>query len=312
MMSTLAAIIPVFLVILLGYALRRGTVVPDSFWAPAEKLTYFITFPALLTSNLARAEMGALAWAPLSVAQVTGVLLIAALTLRARTALARHLGLSDTRFTSVFQGATRPNTYIGLAIAAALFGAEGITLMAICIAAVIPLVNALAVTCLARFGHGQGGGAWTIVRGIVTNPLILACCAGLALNVSGLGLPPILGPFLDILARAALPLGLLAVGAGLSVGAVRQDAGAVALTSAVKLVALPLAIWAGCVLTGIDSTATAVAVIYGALPCSASSYVLARRMGGDGPLMAAIISTQTLLAAVTIPVWVLVLSTGSP
>ena len=307
MMETLAAILPVFLVILLGHALRRARVVPDAFWVPAEKLTYYVTFPALLTANLARADMGAVDWVPLTVTQTLAVVGMAALAVRLRPALGRALGISDASFTSVFQGSIRPNTYIGLAVAAALFGPAGVMLTAICIAAVIPLVNALAVICLARYGDGQGGGLGTVLRGIVTNPLILACLLGITMTASGLGLPPIVGPFLDILGRAALPVGLLAVGAGLSAGALRQGAGAVTVASAAKLVALPLLVWALCALAGLDAMPTTVAVLYAALPCSASSYVLARRMGGDAPLVAGIITAQTVLSAVTIPVLAVVL-----
>jgi len=307
MMETLAAILPVFLVILLGHALRRVQVVPDAFWVPAEKLTYFITFPALLTANLARADMGAVDWGPLMTAHMLAVVGMAFLAVRLRPHLGRTLGLSDAGFTSVFQGAIRPNTYIGLAVAAALFGPAGVTLTAICIAAVIPLVNALAVICLARYGDGQGGGLGAVLRGIVTNPLILACLLGLLMNASGLGLPPILGPFLDILGRAALPIGLLAVGAGLSVGALRQGSGAVAVASFAKLLVLPLLVWALCALAGLGAMPTTVAVLYGALPCSASSYVLARRMGGDAPLVAGIITAQTMLSAATIPLLAVVL-----
>ncbi|MBB4266003.1 AEC family transporter [Roseospira visakhapatnamensis] len=307
MTDTLTAILPVFLVILLGHALRRARFVPDAFWVAAEKLTYLITFPALLTANLARADMGTVAWGPLMAVQGIAVLAVAALTMRLRPRLGRTLGLSDPGFTSVFQGAIRPNTYVGLAVAAALFGPAGVTLTAICIAAVIPLVNALAVACLARFGDGQGGGPGAVLRGIVTNPLILACLLGLLLNASGLGLPPILGPFLDILGRAALPVGLLAVGAGLSAGALRQGAGAVTVASAAKLLVLPLLVWALCALAGLGAMPTTVAVLYAALPCSASSYVLARRMGGDAPLVAGIITTQTMLSAATIPLLAVVL-----
>jgi len=307
MPDTLAAILPVFLVILLGYGLRRGGFVPDAFWASAERLTYFVTFPALLTANLATADMTAVDWAPMMVVQAAAVLAVAAMTLRARPIMTHQLGLSNPAFSSVFQGSIRPNTYIGLAIASTLFGPAGVTLTAICIAAVIPLVNVLAVACLTHYGTGRASGVGAALRGIATNPLILACLLGIVMNASGLGLPPILGPFLEILGRAALPIGLLAVGAGLSAGVLRQGAGAVALSSVAKLVGLPLLIWGLCWAAGLGTMPTTVAVLYGALPCSASSYVLARTMGGDAPLMAGIITTQTLLSAATLPVLALVI-----
>ncbi|MBB4284385.1 AEC family transporter [Roseospira goensis] len=304
MTDTLAAVLPVFLVILLGFGLKRGRWLPDAFWGPAETLTYTVTFPALLTANLAKADMTAVAWAPLMTIQAAAVLLVAAVTVAARRTLGARLGVDGPAFTSVFQGAIRPNTYIGLAVAAALFGDTGVTLTAIGVAVVVPLVNVLSVTCMARFGAGQSASPWGVARGIVTNPLILACALGIALNATGLGLPPVIGPTLEILGRAALPVALLAVGAGLSFAHLRHAGAPVAVSGVAKLAVVPLLVWAGCALAGLDAVTTTVAVLYGGLPCSASSYVLARRMGGDAPLVAGIITTQTLLSVVTLTVLV--------
>lgn len=303
MSDTLGAVVPVFLVILLGFAIRRGGWLPDGFWAPAETLTYTVTFPALLTANLARADMTVVAWAPLMMVQAGAVLLVAAGTLAAHRSLRSRLGLDAAGFTSVFQGAIRPNTYVGLAVAAALAGEHGVTLTAICVAVVVPLVNVLCVTCLSRFGEGQSARVRDVARGILTNPLILACALGLALNGSGLGLPPVIGPVLDLLGRAALPVALLAVGAGLSFRHLRRAVGPVTVSALAKLGGMPLLVWAGCTLAGLDETTTMIAVLYAALPCSASSYVLARRMGGDAPLVAGIITAQTLASVVTITAW---------
>jgi len=301
MTQTIAAVLPVFLVILLGFVLKRRQWVSDAFWGPAEHLTYTVTFPALLTANLARADMSTVAWAPLMAVQAVAVLLVAGAVLALRRPLlAGLLGVDAPAFTSVFQGAIRPNTYVGLAVAAALFGSVGVTLTAICVAVVVPLVNVLSVVCLTRFGAGQSASVAGVVRGIVTNPLILACALGIVLNAVGIGLPPVIGPMLEILGSAALPVALLAVGAGLSFRHLKRAGAPIAVSAGFKLLALPVLVWAGCLLAGLDATTTMAAVLYGGLPCSASSYVLARRMGGDAPLIAGIITAQTLVSVVTI------------
>ncbi|KAA5605024.1 AEC family transporter [Roseospira marina] len=301
MSQTLAAVLPVFLVILLGFGLRKSRWVPDAFWGPAEHLTYTVTFPALLTANLARADMTTVPWAPMMVILGTTVLVVAGLTLALRRPLlAGRLGADDAAFTSVFQGAIRPNTYVGLAVAAALYGDLGVTLTAIGVALVVPLVNVLSVACLTVYGTGQSASITGVIRGVVTNPLILACALGIVLNITGIGLPPVLGPMLDILGRAALPIALLAVGAGLSFAHLKRAGGPVAVSTGLKLIVLPLLVWGGCQLAGLEAVTTTVTVLYGALPCSASSYVLARRMGGDAPLVAGIITAQTLASVLTI------------
>lgn len=303
MLSIALSLAPIFLLILLGHAMKRGKFVPDTFWAPAEKVVYFISFPALLVASLAKADLAELAWQAIAVSLAGATLGAALLATLARP----WLGGTAAAFTSAFQGSIRPNTYIGLAGAAALFGDVGVTLTAVCIAAVVPLVNILAVACLSVAVPAQGGPRLVAtLSGIARNPLILACIVGIALNVAGVGLPPIIGPLLEILGAAALPVGLLAVGAGLALDALRGTGRPLVMACILKLGALPLlalVILLGIQASGMEVSAAAfgVALLYAALPCSASSYVLARQMGGDAPLMANIITLQTLLAAGTIP-----------
>ncbi len=305
MIAALAALIPVFVLILLGWGMRRRAFVPDSFWAPAEKITYYVTFPALLTVNLAEAPVEGLPWAVLAalLACVTAAAVGGLIVLRPLLA-----DVGGAAFSSMLQGTVRPNTYIGLAAAAALWGAEGVTLTAICIAVVVPMVNLISVAALLHYAAPRRPSALQIVRPIVTNPLILACLLGIVINWSDLPLPPGVAPTLKILGGAALPIGLLAVGAGLDLGALRGTGAPVLVSSVFKLVLLPAAAAAGGLLLGLPATVVGVATLYAGLPASASAYVLARQMGGDAPLMATIITAQTLLAFLTIPTAILILA----
>ncbi len=297
MLSILLALAPVFLLIFLGHGLKRWRFLSDAFWVGAERLTYFVLFPALLVETLATAEVAASTAGPMAAAMIAGVLAVTALALAAR----RVLPADGVGFTSVFQGAVRPNTYVGLAVAAGAFGRPGVSLAAICVAATVPLVNLLSVAVLSRYAGASAARARGVAVAVVTNPLILACALGILLNLTGLGLPPIVRPLLAALGGASLPLGLMAVGAGLDLGAARRAGARVGIASGAKLLLLPAAtaaaLWAG----GVDGAAYAVALLYAALPCSASAYVLARQMGGDAPLMASIITFQTLAAIVTMP-----------
>lgn len=299
MLTIALSLAPIFLLIMIGHAMKRWQFVPDAFWAPAEKVTYYITFPALLTANLARADLSGLAWGPVALvcAGASIAIGLGAFLLRPLT------GTTAPGFTTVFQGSIRPNTYVGLAGAAALFGDEGVTVTAICIAAVVPLVNVLAVIVLTRVVPGRDGpGLSAVAKGIVTNPIIVACAIGIALNLLSWPLPPVLGPLLDILGRAALPLGLLAVGAGLALGGLRSAGRPVLISSALKLAALPAAAALALAMMGVDDAAVVgTVVLYAGLPCSASAYVLARQMGGDAPMMATLITFQTLAAVITLP-----------
>lgn len=293
----LAALAPVFAIILLGYGLKRFGFPGDAFWPAAERITYYLFFPALLFGNLARGDFGNMAAAPMALALATAVLAVAGTLLILR----RRLPFDGPAFTSVFQGSIRPNTYVGLAGAAALYGPRGLTLAAMAIVTLIPLVNLLCVPTVSRYGANGKKGAWASVLEVARNPLILSCAAGFAANALALPFPRFLFDVVDILARTALPLALLAVGAGLRFGGMSSRVAGIALSSAAKLATLPLIVLAGLWLLGVRGEPAVIAMLFAALPTSASSYILARQLGGDHVLMAAIITFHTLASVVTLP-----------
>jgi len=301
MLAVSAALAPIFLLILLGWGLRRRAVVPDLFWPQAEKLTFYLFFPALLLDSTARADLSQMDLVGLGGSLLGATLLTGALLVALRPWIAKD----GPAFTSVFQGATRVNTYVGLAAAAALYGAEGTALLAVGIIAIVPTLNVMAVLVLQRWGSG-GGGTWrTALRSLAVNPLLLSVLAGGLLNALDIHEIPIATPLLRILGAAALPLGLLAVGAGLDLPAVRRSGRGLVWSSAIRLLLVPAMTLGFGLLSGLGALPLAVAVLYNGLPTSAASYVMARTMGGDGPLMAGIITFQTLAAAATLPVWLM-------
>ena len=141
-----------------------------------------------------------------------------------------------------------------------------------------------------------------MLRAILANPLIVGCAGGLLLRVSGLGLPAGLEPTVKALGQAALPLGLLCVGAALGGARLGQQAKPLLAASLFKFLIMPMTAWGLCRLFGLGGQAAVVAVLFQALPTASSSYVMARQMGGNAPLMATIIALQTVAAAVTLPV----------
>lgn len=141
-----------------------------------------------------------------------------------------------------------------------------------------------------------------MIGALVRNPILIACAIGLSISATGLQFPTIVGQVLGTIAAASLPIGLLSVGGGLDFVAVRTGGRAVILASVAKLAVLPAVTYLACELLGVGGVTQAIAVMFNALPASISSYALARQMGGDHRLMAAILTVQTLLAAVTLPV----------
>ena len=303
MTAVLGALAPVGLVIAIGWVLRRAGFPGAGFWAPAERLTYYVLLPALLVNNLGAAPLGALPVAPMAAALAAALVIGAGLMM----ALRPRLGVDGPAFSSLFQGAIRLNAYVGIAAAVALYGEAGLTLAAVALATFVPLVNVLSVAVLSRHGRKRFTGWLGVAASMVRNPLILACAAGAGINALG-GIPPMLAPVLDILGRAALALGLLCVGAGLSFGAVREARRGIAITCAVKLVVVPLAAALACALLGVTGIAAGVVVLFAALPTATSAYILSRQMGGDAALMAQVVAATTAATALTLPLMLAILS----
>jgi predicted permease len=300
MSATLAALAPVFGLIVLGAILRPIGPIGEDGWRALEQITYWLLLPALLVLKLGGTDLTGYEIGPMVAAMAGAVLIVTAFLVAVR----RATGIGAAAYTSVIQGAIRQNTYIGIAAAGPLYGHDGVALAAVGIAAVIPLVNALSVWFLTRMIGDRPAGLGTVLKSMARNPIIIACLIGIALNASGIGLHPLLADGLELLARGALALGLLAVGAGLRWAAIRTGWGALLLSNLLKLVAVPALTLALAGPLGLSGVALQVAVLFNALPSSASSYVFARALGGDHGLMAAILTTQVAMAAVTLPLFI--------
>ena len=290
-------ILPVFLLIFIGHLCRRFSFPGEGFWAPAEKFTYYVLLPALLTIILAEADLGGADLLPMVGAVVAGVVLVAGLSFAVRPLL----GLDGPAFTSLFQSVARLNSYTGLSIAYGLYGDGGLAVAAVAVGILVPLGNVTSVIVLARYAARSQPSVFDILRQVAANPLILACIAGGLLNISGIGSPPIVGDVLKILSRAALPLGLLAVGAALDPGGAWSARGSAVAACALKLAVLPTVTFYIARALGVGDSTLVIAVLVNGLPAAASSYILARLMGGDATLMANLCGAQTLLSMATLP-----------
>jgi len=201
----------------------------------------------------------------------------------------------------VFQGSIRPNTYIGLAAGSALYGDPGLAVITVALAVLIPLVNLLSVLVLTYFHPEKSCSVWEVLQAVLGNPLIIACAIGICLNKTGIGLPYGSGGILEIFARAALPLGLLSVGASLGMISIQNIGSQLLLPSVLKLIVFPLLTAVACLSLGVGELVLACAVLFTALPGSASSYMLASQLGGNKELMSGIITVETVGSALTIP-----------
>ena len=294
MTTLLLALWPLFALIVAGYFLRLRAFPSEEFWPGAERINYFVLFPALLFSSLATAPLDNPALPQLAGAVMLGLGLAWVGLLIAK----RLRGWSAGRFGAITQGVLRFNTYLGLAAVGSLFGKEGLALAALMLALMVPTVNVMSVWALTA---ERGVSVRGLLLPIAKNPLILACLTGALVNLSGLGLPGGTDRLLGLLAAASLPLGLLCVGAALKPQELGGEIPALGWNCAVRLLAVPLLAHGVAVVLGLPAMETTILVLFFALPTAPPAYVLTRQLGGDSHLMAGIITLQTLLAAASLP-----------
>jgi hypothetical protein len=291
-MSIFTLLFPDFTLILLGFLLARHAHWGGHFWAGVEKIVYFIMFPALLFYTTARTQFDF---------HATGRLLQVAVGATACGMLlgwlAKFFFKSAPRiFESGVQTAFRFNSYIALALASRLAGEQGTALMALLIGFLVPLCNMAAVYALA---HNSG----RLMKEIASNPLVVGTASGVLFSVFQSPLPEGIAATLSRLGNASIALGLLAVGAGIRLSGLNEAKGMATYFLSVKLLALPLIAlifgrWLDLPLLQLQ-----IAVVFCALPTASSAYVLAARMGGNGPFVAFLISASTVLSVLTLPVW---------
>jgi predicted permease len=291
-------LLPDFLLIVAGFALCRWTPLDRPVWEAAEKLVYFLLFPVLLFNSISRSSLSpgdtvALMGGGLGV-MLTGIALAFAL---------RWVpGVDPKTHASGAQVAFRFNSFVALALAERLYGAQGVAWLAMIVAVCVPVANVAAVYPLARHGgHGY-------LRELARNPLIVSTLAGLAANLTGLRLPEPAAITLQKIGLAALPLGLMAVGAGLRLGALKDAPWLATGLLAIRHLVLPLVALVIGHLLALPGPQAALLLAFAAMPTASSAYVLAVRMGGNGPFVAGLVTVSTLLGMVILPLWLEVLT----
>lgn len=299
MIHIFLSIAPIFFLIVLGHVLRRGGIPSLEFWNLNDKLVYWVLFPALLFYKMATMELSGDILGGYAIVVYAGFASAVVFALAA----GRLFRLERPLWTSVLQGCVRHNTFIALAVAERVFGAEGLALAALITALLIPVTNITVVTLMIIILRGVDGSdvIKAILRDLSRNPLLIAVMLGIVVNLSGIDNIPVLYDMAKILGDAALPVVLLCVGANIRIRAMAAAAIPTWLSVTGKMMIFPLVIALMAQLIGLDPLAIMIAVIFGAVPSAAGAYTLARQMGGDAPAMATIVTLQTAISFITLP-----------
>ena len=297
-MSNALLLLPDFLLIVVGFVLCRYTALNRPVWDAAERLVYYLLFPVLLFNSIVKSPLQPTQTLSLAAAGVGTVACGIVLSL----ALKRWPGVDARLHASGAQTVFRFNSFIALALAERLGGPQGLAWVALIIALCVPLCNVAAVWPLARHGgHSYG-------RELLRNPLILSTLAGLAANLIGLKFPEAVATTLQRIGLAALPVGLMAVGAGLRLGGLKASPALAAAFLSLRHAVLPMIAIGLTTALALGAEQRLIVVLFASLPTASSAYVLAARMGGDGAFVAGLVTVSTLLGMVSVPLWLAVLA----
>lgn len=296
MIATFLLILPDFLLMALGLILIRWRFLPEIFFTGAEKLVYYVLFPALLFSSMAKSQLSLQQISTLGLATALVILIGAFFAFIAIPVLKPD----RLQHASVAQCAYRFNSYLAFSIAWSLGGEVALSAMAVIAVVAVPLGNILAVASLAQ--HGKSN----LLGPLLKNPLIISTLAGLTWNLAGLPLPDPIAITLSRLGASALAIGLLCVGASFSLYALQGSQRLISWMVATKLLICPLAALGINAVMPLNALEQQMLLLFSALPTAATSYVLAVRMGGDGKLVALTMSITTFLAAFSMPLWLMI------
>lgn len=294
MLDSFYLIFPEFALILLGIVLGRSFPVPQGTWRGIEKLVYYVLFPPLLFRSIVNANLH-LADAGLYLLVAVGTMLaIVALS----CAVPKFIHARAIDHASIFQCGFRFNSYIGFAVVMALLGQQGLALMSIFIAIWVPISNFFAVAALAKNQRTTSMG-----KAICTNPLILATLGGLIAHSLNITLPETLDLMFSRLGTASLVLGLLAIGVSLKFNTLREYSTLITWAVVLRLIIVPCLALGTVLYFHLPTTEALTFLIFAMLPTANSCYILTVNMNGNGPLVASIMTLQTLMAMITMPIF---------
>lgn len=302
MAEILKTILPIFVIIFLGWSLRRLDFMQEGFVKPANRLVYFVAIPAMIFREIAEAELTEHFRLVLVAATLTPLLVVAL----AGLILVRGIRLQRNQVGTFLQCSFHGNLgYIGLAVAFYFLGDEGFTRASILAGFVMLLQNFLAVLALSRFNKEpkQKPSIFSLVGRILLNPIIISAMAGMIFSVTRLELPVILDRSLHILSGMALPLALLVIGTSVSFAQMRQQLSVTFAITILKLMLLPALGLTFFHFLGLHRVEYLPALILLASPTATVTYVMASEMAGDADLATAAISVTTLASAVTFTLW---------
>lgn len=302
-MSICNTILPIFIVVLLGWILMRIGFLQEDLLGPANKLVFYVAIPAMVFNALAKASFKA--------NFDGGILLITVISALIGYAISWMFALlhrlENWQIGSYVQSAFHGNLgYVGLAVSFYYLGEPGFVKASILAGFMFLFQNLLSVFALTYNDQNRNiCNAKSLIQNILLNPVIISAMGGIGFSLSGVTLPIILVRSLEIISDFALPLALLIIGASINLSKVKKYFKWGTTASLIKLVIIPAIGFMGFLFAGFTADQFLPALILLATPSATTSYVMSKEMNGDPNLAVIIISMTTLLSAITISIWLM-------
>ncbi|WP_353166635.1 AEC family transporter [Acinetobacter sp.] len=293
MLQMIQILFPSIALIGLGFYLFQSGTLDEKFWNGAEKLNYYILFPALLFSSLANADMNMG-----HLHSILGMIFLVMMLIVGSVYLFAGLTQAPAAQIGVYmQSLIRFNTYLGLSIATSLDNPEIKSILVNILAIAIPAVNVISILSLSPKNQLN---IRAIFFSLIKNPLISSCILGMAFNLLHI---PIWSGFTNLLSAfssSSLMLGLLCVGTAIQFSTLKHYLKKSLVISLIRLLIIPLLAFIIMQLFALDASAVIAIMIFFSIPTASSAYILTKLLNGDYQLMAATISMQTVLSVFTL------------
>lgn len=303
--------IPIFLVILLGYILRKIGLINENFVSIANKYVFKCALPVMLFQDIAFTDT-------LRSAKGSFVLFCALVTIAMFLLvwLCSYIFLKDKSLVGAFAqaGARGSAAILGVAFVENISGSAGMA--PLMIVSAVPFFNILSVIILTfsadlnkSAGEKKSHGAVIkkSVFNIVTNPIIIGILLGIPFALLNVKFPAIATRTMDYVARTATPVALIAIGGGFDKQEATRRVKPAIWASLIKLVILPAAFLPLAVLFHFASSEMVAILIMLASPTTVSCYIMAVNMENDGPLTSNVILLTTIFSSVTLTGWIFIL-----
>lgn len=298
------AVAPIFILMLLGYILKQSKIVGKTIFDGINKLIFNIFLPVLLFSNIYSTDIDKLLDIKLIMLTVFGILGIFAVGYF----LVFIFTDSNDKRGVMLQGFFRSNVaFLGIPLMGYICHGKESGVFSLTIAIVVPIFNILAVICLERFRNGRLNMV-KLLKGVISNPLIIGCAVGIVFLMTGLKLPTVINTAVSDVASIASPLAMVALGAGFTFKCIKSCLKELILTVMVKLIAVPLIMVSIAALLGFKGEALAAVLVIFGTPIAVSSYPMAKQMGGNEELSAQVVVVSSAACVLTLFIFIFALS----